>query len=79
MTKKQALAALDKISDTVTNELKDLKIAVGNGVEVPIDPSVLDPLYKTIDDLKDSLDDSLPVESDHCKCSGQAGRRCDEE
>lgn len=59
MTKKQALAALDKISDTVTNELKDLKIAVGNGVEVPIDPSVLDPLYKTIDDLKDSLDDSF--------------------
>lgn len=59
MTKGQALAALDKISDTVTNELKDLKIAVGNGVEVPIDPSVLDPLYKTIGDLKDSLDDSF--------------------
>lgn len=59
MTKGQALAALDKISDTVTNELKDLKIAVGNGVQVPIDPSVLDPLYKTIGDLKDSLDDSF--------------------
>lgn len=59
MTKGQALAALDKISDTVTNELKDLKIAVGDGVEVPIDPSVLNPLYKTIGDLKDSLDDSF--------------------
>ena len=59
MTKGQALAALDKISDTVTNELKDLKIAVGNGVQVPIDPSVLNPLYKTIGDLKDSLDDSF--------------------
>lgn len=59
MTKKQALAALDKISDTVTSELKDLKIAVGDGVEVPIDPSVLNPLYKTIGDLKDSLDDSF--------------------
>lgn len=59
MTKGQALAALDKISDTVTSELKDLKIAVGDGVEVPIDPSVLNPLYKTIGDLKDSLDDSF--------------------
>ena len=59
MTKKQALAALDKISDTVTNELKDLKIAVGDGVEVPIDPSVLNPLYKTIDELKNSLNDSF--------------------
>ena len=59
MTKKQALDALDKISYTVTNELKDLKIAVGDGVEVPIDPSVLNPLYKTIGDLKDSLDDSF--------------------
>lgn len=59
MTKGQALAALDKISDTVTNELKDLKIAVGDGVEVPIDPSVLDPLYKTIDELKNSLNDSF--------------------
>lgn len=59
MTKGQALAALDKISDTVTSELKDLKIAVGDGVEVPIDPSVLNPLYKTISDLKDSLDDSF--------------------
>ena len=54
MTKGQALAALDKISDTVTSELKDLKIAVGDGVEVPIDPSVLNPLYKTIGDLKRS-------------------------
>lgn len=59
MTKKQALAALDKISYTVTNELKDLKIAVGDGVEVPIDPSVLNPLYKTIDELKNSLNDSF--------------------
>ena len=59
ITKKQALAALDKISDTVTNELKDLKIAVGDGVEVPIDPSVLNPLYKTIDELKNSLNDSF--------------------
>lgn len=59
MTKAQALAALDKISDTVTSELKDLKIAVGDGVEVPIDPSVLDPLYKTIGELKDSLNDSF--------------------
>lgn len=59
MTKGQALAALDKISDTVTSELKDLKIAVGDGVEVPIDPSVLNPLYKTIGELKNSLDDSF--------------------
>lgn len=59
MTKGQALAALDKISYSVTNELKDLKIAVGDGVEVPIDPSVLDPLYKTIDELKNSLNDSF--------------------
>lgn len=64
-TKEQALAALDEISATVTKELQDLKISVAgsNGVPIEIDPeklnSALAPLYSTIDELKNSLDDSF--------------------
>ena len=64
-TKEQALAALDEISATVTKELQDLKISVAgsNGVPIEIDPeklnSALKPLYSTIDELKNSLDDSF--------------------
>lgn len=64
-TKEQALAALDEISATVTKELQDLKISVAgsDGVPIEIDPeklnSALKPLYSTIDELKNSLDDSF--------------------
>lgn len=64
-TKEQALAALDEISATVTKELQDLKISVAgsSGVPIEIDPeklnSALKPLYSTIDELKNSLDDSF--------------------
>lgn len=64
-TKEQALVALDEISATVTKELQDLKISVAgsNGVPIEIDPeklnSALAPLYSTIDELKNSLDDSF--------------------
>ena len=64
-TKEQALAALDEISATVTKELQDLKISVegSDGVPIEIDPeklnSALKPLYSTIDELKNSLDDSF--------------------
>lgn len=64
-TKEQALAALDEISATVTKELQDLKISVAgsDGVSIEIDPeklnSALKPLYSTIDELKNSLDDSF--------------------
>lgn len=64
-TKEQALAALDEISATVTKELQDLKISVAgsSGVPIEIDPeklnSALAPLYSTIDELKNSLDDSF--------------------
>ena len=62
-TKEQALAALDEIS--VTKELQDMKISVAgsDGVPIEIDPeklnSALKPLYSTIDELKNSLDDSF--------------------
>lgn len=64
-TKEQALAALDEISATVTKELQDMKISVAgsDGVPIEIDPeklnSALKPLYSTIDELKNSLDDSF--------------------
>ena len=64
-TKEQALAALDEISATVTKELQNLKISVAgsDGVPIEIDPeklnSALKPLYSTIDELKNSLDDSF--------------------
>lgn len=64
-TKEQALAALDEISATVAKELQDLKISVAgsSGVPIEIDPeklnSALKPLYSTIDELKNSLDDSF--------------------